>query len=248
LGKRTFKYVCIDTDEWTSVRNRRYLNVTVYTDAEYWNLGLARITGKATSNRLLEIISRRLLDFDISMTSDVVCVTSDGAPVMCQISKLSGCLRQLCIAHGIQLAVLDVLYERKVQDLEESESDDDLDDESGTYEDASEIETVEEDDDDDRLNVLVDQSVSDLAEATVKDLVKKVRELATFFKRSPASNEILQKYVVEKLGSELTLIVDCKTRWSSLHSMLVRFVKICDCIENTLKALGSAVTISRKEK
>ena len=37
-------------DEWTSVRNRRYMNINLHgTGTDFWNLGLRRVTGKFTS-------------------------------------------------------------------------------------------------------------------------------------------------------------------------------------------------------
>jgi len=39
-----------------------------------------------------------------------VCITTDGAAVMTKVGLLVKCHQQLCYAHGIQLAVQDVLY------------------------------------------------------------------------------------------------------------------------------------------
>jgi hypothetical protein len=44
------------TDEWTSIRNRRYLNVCVATNSRYINLGLARCWGSMTAKRTALLI------------------------------------------------------------------------------------------------------------------------------------------------------------------------------------------------
>ena len=47
------------------------------------------------------------------------------------------------------------------------------------------------------------------------------------FKRSPIKKEnYLQNYVKIKFGKIIHLIIDCKTRWSSLFLMLERFDKL----------------------
>lgn len=43
-------------DEWTSIRNRRYINVCLKTDKETFNLGLARCKGKVTAQVTAEMV------------------------------------------------------------------------------------------------------------------------------------------------------------------------------------------------
>ena len=62
-------------DEWTSNRQRRYLNVTVLCDGnrkDLWNFVLVPIRGSLTSQKLIELLKERLLDFNISLEADVV--------------------------------------------------------------------------------------------------------------------------------------------------------------------------------
>ena len=60
----------------------------------------------------------------------------------------------------------------------------------------------------------------------VVDTVNKVRRIVKIFKRSPLKNEILQKHVRELYPNGLNMILDCKTRWSSLVNMLNRLLQI----------------------
>ena len=55
-------------------------------------------------------------------------------------------------------------------------------------------------------------------------VINKVRIIARLFRKSPAKNYVLQGYVKEiRNGKELKLILDCKTRWSSILTMIERF-------------------------
>ena len=44
------------------------------------------------------------------------------------------------------------------------------------------------------------------------------------FRRSPVKNYIPQKYVNEEKRIELSLLLDCKTRWNSLIATIERFI------------------------
>ena len=60
-----------------------------------------------------------------------------------------------------------------------------------------------------------------------KPLVDKVRKYCKKFRKSAVKNDkYLQPLLKEELGKELNLILDCKTRWGSLHTMLERFIQV----------------------
>ena len=67
-----------------------------------------------------------------------------------------------------------------------------------------------------------------------KDLISQVRKYVKLFRKSPLKLSQLKKNTMETLGKELTLVLDCKTRWNSVLPMLERFDKIKDIIEITL--------------
>jgi hypothetical protein len=68
------------------------------------------------------------------------------------------------------------------------------------------------------------------------------------FRRSPTKNDkTLEKYTVDDFGKAFSLILDSKTRWSSLHTMLERFMKLKNCIRKSLIDLDSKIKITDKE-
>lgn len=99
-------------DEWSLIRNRRYLNVVLLGKEKFWNLGLVRIYGSATASCCLSLVKSKLKDFNIHFDEDVLSIITDGCSTMKCIGKLIVPMnQQLCFAHAIQLAVLDNLYE-----------------------------------------------------------------------------------------------------------------------------------------
>jgi len=103
----------VSLDEWTSGRNRRYMNVNVHKGGnKFWNIGLVRVHGRMPAERCVELLRNRLNSFGLHLEDDIVCIVTDGASLMKKVGKLISPEQQLCYAHGIHLAVLDVLYKR----------------------------------------------------------------------------------------------------------------------------------------
>ena len=58
----------------------------------------------------------------------------------------------------------------------------------------------------------------------LQDVVQKDRKIVKLFRRSPVKNDNhLQPYILENFGREKMLLLDCKTRWNSLLTMLEKF-------------------------
>lgn len=110
-------------DEWTSLRNRRYMNVNVHSKGgQFWSLGLIRVEGSMPATSCIELVDNKLKSHGLCLKEDIVCITTDGASVMTKVGKLLagvGPSQQLCFAHGLQLAVLDVLYQKRSNDTVE---------------------------------------------------------------------------------------------------------------------------------
>ena len=82
----------------------------------------------------------------------------------------------------------------------------------------------------------------------INELVKKARKVVVIFKQSPTKNDaVLQKYIKEDKGSELLLILDCKTRWNSLLSMLESFLALKTCIQKALIDLNHPVSLNESD-
>ena len=81
----------------------------------------------------------------------------------------------------------------------------------------------------------------------ISDIVTRVRQIVKLFKRSPLKNETLQNYVKEIYPNGLNLILDCKTRWSTLLDMLERIIKIKLLVQKALLDLGVRIDFSDLE-
>lgn len=230
---------CVTFDEWTSSRNRRYVNLILHGKrSKIWNLGLVRIHGSMTSEKCLDLVKSRLGLFNLSMETDIVSIMTDGTSVMTKIGKLSSSYQQLCFAHGIQLAVIDVLYKCKSKAPVESTSDE-------LFETDDEYNVDEADDIDGGFGIEYEEQANELDE-TYKPIIDKVRKIARMFRRSPLKNEALQAYVKIDHSTELTLILDSKTRWNSLANMLERFYKLRNCVQKAIVDLKPDLTPLQK--
>lgn len=227
IMKSENKRFTITFDEWTSTRNKRYMNINIHNKdfdmAKYKNLGLVRIHGSMPAEVGTQLLQQHLSEFGLNLEDDIIAFTTDGASVMVKMGRNFDGHHQLCLAHGIQLAVLEVLY--KTQKSPKPEVEEDV---SNTG--AEEEEEIEEDED---AFILESTRVPE-SEFLYKDTIKKLRDLIKSFKNSPLKNDLLQKYVLEEYGKNVDLILDCKTRWNSLSDMVGRFLKLKSCVFKAL--------------
>lgn len=182
-------------------------------------------------------------DFELTPESDIVNLITDGAKVMVKVGKLFPSEHQLCIVHGLQLAVIEVLYKKQPKQDSDVQLDEAvLDTVSEFFEDEDELHPfIVENGDVDEPNELTD-------DFNILQLIQKIRSVVVTFRRSPTKNdEILQKYVIEEFGNDYTMILDCKTRWSSLFLMLERFYKLKTCVMKALIDVKSKATFSDEE-
>ena len=62
-------------DEWTSTRNRHYMNINVHLrGSKFWNLGLVRVLGSMPA-----MLKVKLATFGLSLQNFIVSITTDGA-------------------------------------------------------------------------------------------------------------------------------------------------------------------------
>ena len=81
----------------------------------------------------------------------------------------------------------------------------------------------------------------------IENVLKKVRKVVKIFRRSPEKNKVWQKYVLLEQNKELSLVLVCKTRWSSIYEMIERFVCLKKCIWKALLDLSVEHDISTAE-
>lgn len=244
-------------DEWTSTSNKRYMNINVHASKQSWCLGMLKIKGSLTAKACVEHVKVFLERYNLSLEKDIVAIVTDGPSVMVKVGKLLNTEHQLCFAHGIHLAVCDVLYgkksekkdsnERVVEQILESDESDG-DEEQHFKADAEVINSSE------NVAFFVDNNNSStgIAELTsdlnISKTITNVRKIVKFFKRSPTKNElVLQKYVITEKGKELSLLLDVKTRWNSLLTMIERFVELKTCIKKALIDFNHPLTLEEHD-
>lgn len=219
-------------DEWTSARRRRYLNINLQdANRKCYNLGLVRIEGSCDSIKTKQIIATKLEYFNISW-SDITAVTCDGAGVNIKFGRESDSEMVICINHSIHLAILDAIIRNKKSDINNSNSNNtNFRIENDNYDESSN-DSIEETNDVENVEIgFCDSKLHDCIEAT--------RSIVKFFRNSPVRNTCLQNYVKKTFNKELTLILDCKTRWNSCLNMIERFIILFDCIKLALKDLNN---------
>ena len=78
----------VTTDEYTSARNRRFINVNIHIPGDFFSLGVPRAHGSMPATRQLEVLTERLSNFDLQFERDIIAITTDGASVMIKLGKL----------------------------------------------------------------------------------------------------------------------------------------------------------------
>lgn len=73
-----------------------------------------------------------------------------------------------------------------------------------------------------------DDNVSYEVRADINDILKMVRKFVKLFKKYPVKNLILQGHIKSNHGKDRSLILDCKTRWSSTEHMIERYNLVHD--------------------
>lgn len=212
-------------DEWSSKKNRRYLNIILKSESsQFWNIGLIRIKESFTWDIGLKMVQEKLKSYDLCLQKDIIAIVTDGCAVNIKIAKEADIFQQLCLAHMLQLCISDVLYPKKRKKIDDIVS-------STIIESVSEYEF---DSDNDEFMVYIESIEDEIIHQDYGPIISKVRKIINLFKRSSVKNDILQKYVVSDFNKEISLDIDCKTRWSSLLMMLEKFLKLKNCIKKAL--------------
>lgn len=116
--KTTNNKFSITLDEWTDLTSHRYLMINLHTDCETFQLKLIPIpAGSCTAQVLFKLVVKELMDNGLEVQSDLIATTSDGAKVMGSYGNLMDIIVQFCINHGLHLAVVDTLYQKKSRSI-----------------------------------------------------------------------------------------------------------------------------------
>ena len=104
----------VSMDEYTSKAHSRYMNVNLHHhSAKPIGLGMIRIKGSLPADKAAQMVKDQLEKFGLSEERHIVAIVKDGARVMVKMGEHFEAFQQLCMAHGIHLAVCDLLYEKK---------------------------------------------------------------------------------------------------------------------------------------
>ncbi len=227
LQKEKGKKFSLTMDEWTSVRNRRYAGLNLHGEHLYL-LGLIRITGSMPAEKAKDLIEKKLLEYELDLSKDIVGITTDGATVMKKMGKLMPIEHQVCTLHGLHLAVTGVLYKDKGDHDSLDQSDDD----------ESEADLTDEEGEQESLPLPRLERRLQLKDAYHK-LIIKVRKICSTFRRSPLKNDLLEAKCQQNGLRAKPLLQDTKTRWNSMLAMLKRFLEIREPVKEVFAELGS---------
>ena len=104
----------VTMDEYASVHCQRYMNINVHCQSNVINLGLMAMLESYGAEKILQLLEKQLADFGITnMQISVDSIVSGGASVMKKLVKISQLNHVLCYAHGVHLAVNDVLFKNR---------------------------------------------------------------------------------------------------------------------------------------
>ncbi|KAG5670303.1 hypothetical protein PVAND_000579 [Polypedilum vanderplanki] len=227
----------VTLDEWTSGANKRYLNINLHyferENAHHINLGMIRMDGSWTANRLKQQFDEHMKSFNIDVCRDVIAATGDGASVMVAFGKLNSFLYHECLSHGLHLGVNDALYNSSMDfniAAHNFISECLTEDSSEESEECDSEESTSDITDDENLHFT---SAEDFYNGQ-SNIIKKMYQVIKVFRNSPLKNGILQKLIKRKLNKELNLILDTPTRWNSVFDAACRFLVVEDCVRSSL--------------
>lgn len=214
----------ITVDEWSDIRMRRYINVSLRSVEEVVNLGLIEITGSCNAEATVSYVKSRLAEFGLDVDRDIVASTHDGASVMIKYSQLLKIFGQTCLNHGIHLAVVDVFYKKSTENENVHDTGNEDEDEADDMEiDEAEFNNNdgENDSDDDvvtchhqigcitidGVNVDPSQNEPMVLNESYREVLTATRKIIKFFKYSCVRSDLLQHNIQTHYGKNELMII-----------------------------------------
>ena len=189
-------------DEYTRLGNRKLCNINLHIpDGDFLRIGMVRVRGSATAEVVKDVLTKKLSEYGVEIEKDVIAHTTDGASVCKKMGKLLKIVHQLCLAHGMHLAVCDVLYKAKKKSNENAETE---------GETEGEDEDDEEDEDESSADWLAETVGHEPELIVCANVIEKVRKIVRKFRRSTTANDELQEKVEAVIGKEKMLRIDVK--------------------------------------
>lgn len=206
------------------------------------NIGLIRILGVASAQNLLNLVVNRLAVYGINnIDQELSSIVTDGCNVMLKLGEIITPVNQeICYAHTLQLAIMDLLYSK------DSSKESEVQCSTNGDEDEYNRNEIEADLNCDEIYHEIEDDFEFSIKEDYKDLINFIRCIVKHF-RHPKEMELLQRQVKADNDKEVTLILDNKTRWSSLFKMLERFSNLFDSVEFVLKKTKSDLSPPKRE-
>ena len=192
----------VTLDEYTRLGNRKLCNINLHIpDGDFLRIGMVRVRGSATAEVVKDVLTKKLSEYGVEIEKDVIAHTTDGASVCKKMGKLLKIVHQLCLAHGMHLAVCDVLYKAKKKSNENAETE---------GETEGEDEDDEEDEDESSADWLAETVGHEPELIVCANVIEKIRKIVRKFRRSTTANDELQEKVEAVIGKEKMLRIDVK--------------------------------------
>lgn len=231
----------ITLDEWSSRQKRRFVNLNLHfiddqNELCYLNLGMIYVKkAKCSAEYLHELIVERLGEFGLT-ENDIMASQSDGASVMLKFGRISAFESITCYSHAIHLAICDILYDKLLyidpeEEYASSDSDatDELDESDKSDDDFEILEEIDVDANEKHLKL----------KNIFADSISHVRGICQYFTKSIPRHIILQQQIKKQFNHEISLKTDMRIRWNSIFTMLSTFLKVKDCVKETLNIIGN---------
>lgn len=214
-----------------------------------------------SSENILKTIKSKFDYFGFCL-DDCIALVTDGCATMLKLGRLMRPVyHQICQQHLLQLVINDVVYDKKstiirdeLEDLinieqncdalelddyetEDSESDNtDVDEPPAKKKRTSR--SIDDEIEDELANLLNKMDKTSLIceeplslNATFSDQIDIVRKIVHYFKKN------IREDLLKKKTNNKCLLIDCKTRWSSLYDMLLRFKELLPSIKDIIEDL-----------
>ena len=227
------------------------MNLNIHYNGGFLSLGMLRVNRTIPTSKAIDLITKKLDSFCLSLDKDIVASVTDGASLMQKIGYVTKPEHQMCYNHAIHLCVIDVLFKKNNAALPNN---------NFVNEGGDTIEAVNHDDDDDNeeedenpieyiQNIQIStEGLVPILTTEFQESVAIIRKLVQMFCRSPVRyDDNLQPNIVKTFGKEKTLICDSRTRWSSTIAMLERFLEVEKEIKINLISKNDDFLISRGE-
>jgi len=146
-------------------------------------LGMIRVDGSLPAERAKQLTKNCLISLGLSSERDIFGAVTDGVSVMKKFGCLQAFEHQVCVNHGLHLAVTQVIYKR-------NDHVDDKNEEEDKLEESEECEDDEEEDCASLFEEATDQPLQ--IEDQFKGTIGKARKIVKLFRRSPVKNDLLQ--------------------------------------------------------